>query len=156
MIRASGLRFAPDAGGTSFRTEFTIVARIRDSRVETVKKSSQPYRLTGPIGTVDQARAGQVLFFRQPELEPGAYTLEVAVHDALAQRAGGHRSSFVVSGEAQLPRAGSPPADESGQIRRLIQVPVETLSAGRYTLRLTVEQGGREVVREVAFTLVDR
>jgi hypothetical protein len=45
---------------------------------------------------LDRVQRGEVLFFRQPALRPGTYTLEVAVGDALTLRAGVHRSTFVV------------------------------------------------------------
>jgi hypothetical protein len=48
-----------------------------------------------------------------------------------------------------------PTADASGRIEHVAQLPVGTLSSGRYTLRLTVSQGERREVREVAFELVD-
>jgi hypothetical protein len=61
-----------------------------------VRKASQPYRLSGPVADRERAQRGDVLFFRQPALPPGTYRLEVAIHDALAQRAGVQMSSFVV------------------------------------------------------------
>jgi VWFA-related protein len=90
------LRFDRDSTSRTYRTDFTIVARILDSSGAVVRKSSQPYRLSGPTTQIEQAQAGEVLFFRQPALGPGRYTLEVAVHDALALRAGVRRSAFVV------------------------------------------------------------
>jgi VWFA-related protein len=90
------LRFDRDSTSQTYRTDFSIVARILDSTGAVVRKSSQPYRLSGPATQIEQAQAGEVLFFRQPALSPGSYTLEVAVHDALALRAGVRRSAFVV------------------------------------------------------------
>ena len=52
--------------------------------------------MTGPISEAERTRAGDILFFRQPNLEPGDYTLEVAVHDALASSAGVQRTRFTV------------------------------------------------------------
>jgi VWFA-related protein len=82
--------------GDQFRAEFNVVARILDAKGVVVRKASQPYRLTGPLAETDRARAGDILFFRQPTLEPGTYTLEVAVHDALASRVGVRRTAFTV------------------------------------------------------------
>jgi hypothetical protein len=48
-----------------------------------------------------------------------------------------------------------PAADVSGRIAHLAQLSVETLSSGRYTLRLTVSQGERRETREAAFELID-
>jgi hypothetical protein len=93
---AAAIRFDRDAAASLYRTDFTIVSRVVDANGATLRKSSQPYRLSGPIAQVDQAARGQVLFFRQPQLPPGRYTLETAVHDALSGRTGVHRTPFVV------------------------------------------------------------
>jgi VWFA-related protein len=93
---ADALRFDRDAKTRTYRTDFNVLARIVDAGGEVIRQSSQPYRLSGPMGQIDQAQQGAVLFFRQPTLEPGAYSLEVAVHDALASRSGVRRMTFIV------------------------------------------------------------
>jgi len=93
---AGALTFRRDDKTQTYRTDFTILARILDSRGLAVRKSSQPYRLAGPLKQIDQAQRGDVLFFRQPSMEPGSYTLEVAVHDALAGKTGVQRTTFTV------------------------------------------------------------
>jgi VWFA-related protein len=93
---AAALRFDADTATGRFRTDFTILARILNDRGEVVRKASQPYRLSGEATQLEQAKRGEVLFFRQPSLEPGSYTLEVALHDALAGHSSVHRSSVVV------------------------------------------------------------
>ena len=93
---AAALRFNTDAATGGFRTDFTILARILNDRGEVVRKASQPYRLSGDATQLEQAKRGEVLFFRQPLLPPGSYTLEVALHDALAGRSSVHRSAVVV------------------------------------------------------------
>ncbi len=91
---AAALRF--DVEGQSYKSDFTILARVTRADGEVVRKGSQPYRLNGVAEQLDAARRGQVLFFRQPTLDAGTYTLEVAVHDALASRAGVFRAPVVV------------------------------------------------------------
>jgi VWFA-related protein len=93
---ASALRFEADEETHKYKTDFSILARIVDARGRVVRKSSQPYRLTGAVSELDRARRGDILFFRQPTLAPGQYTLEVAVHDALASRSGVLRTAFTV------------------------------------------------------------
>lgn len=93
---AASLQFARDAKSQTYRTDFTILARILNPGGEVVRQASQPYRLSGPVQQIDQAQRGEILFFRQPSLVPGTYTLEVAVHDQLATRSGVYRSTFVV------------------------------------------------------------
>jgi VWFA-related protein len=88
--QGADLTFARDEKNGTFRAEFTILARIRNAAGEIVRKASQPYRLSGPVAQLAQTQQGEVLFFRQPTLTPGTYSLDVAVHDALAGRAGVH------------------------------------------------------------------
>lgn len=81
-----------DKSTSTAHSDFTILARLKDASGEVVRKASQPYRLTGPSSNL----RGEVLFFRQPTVAPGAYTLEYVVHDALGQRAGAGSSPVVV------------------------------------------------------------
>ena len=87
-VPAGAIRYEVPAGGTAYRADFTILARIKDEKGEVVRKASQPYRLTGPASEVGAARAGDVLFFRSPDLPPGRYSVEYVVYDAVADRAG--------------------------------------------------------------------
>ncbi len=94
--RGSALTFDTQRANQTYRTDFTVLARIRDATGEVVRKASQPYRLAGPAAQVEVARRGDVLFFRQPELGAGSYTLEYVIHDALAKRAGAGSMPLVV------------------------------------------------------------
>jgi VWFA-related protein len=93
---SDALTFELDPERQTFRTDFTVLGRIRDSDGRVVRKASQPYRLSVPPAQAQTALKGGVLFFRQPTLPPGAYTLEFAVHDALGRKAGAGRSAFEV------------------------------------------------------------
>jgi VWFA-related protein len=93
---APALRFDVDDKMNMYRTDATILARVVDDHAEAIRKSSQRYRLTGPVQQLDQARRGEILFFRQPSLGPGRYTLEVAVHDALSGGSAVRRTPFIV------------------------------------------------------------
>ena len=73
-----------------------MLARIKDAEGQVVRKASQPYRLNGAAAGLESAKRGDVLFFRQPQLPPGTYTLETVVHDAINQKAGARTSTFVV------------------------------------------------------------
>ena len=81
-----------DKGKGIAQADFTILSRIKDATGEVVRKASQPYRLSGPASNL----RGEVLFFRQPTVPPGGYTLEYVVHDALGQRAGAGTAPVVV------------------------------------------------------------
>jgi VWFA-related protein len=87
-VPADQVRFETDAALGRFRSDVTVLARIRDEAGEVVRKASHPYRLDGPIAERARAAQGDLVFFRQPSLPPGRYTLEYAVADALGGRAG--------------------------------------------------------------------
>jgi len=95
-VESQALTVEMDRGSGSFGTDFTILARIRDASGRLVRKASQPHRLAIPAGDIEAALGGKVLFFRQPTLPPGDYTLEYVVHDALSSRSGAGRTRFTV------------------------------------------------------------
>jgi hypothetical protein len=102
------------AKGTA-QTNFTILSRLKDARGEVVRKASQPYRLTGPAANL----RGEVLFFRQPTLPPGAYTLEYVVHDVPGERAGAGIAPVVVPPATK----GQPQVSSLMIVRRTDRVP---------------------------------
>jgi VWFA-related protein len=87
-VPGSGIAYFVDDKQTAWQTHFTILARIVDDKGETVRKGSQPYFLTGPAKDVHVARQGDILFYRQPTLDPGAYTIDYALYDELSGQAG--------------------------------------------------------------------
>src|SRR5204862_5870310 len=48
---------------------------------------SQHYEVRGPIADLERARQGEVLFYREPELQPGIYTMETIVYDNVSAKA---------------------------------------------------------------------
>jgi hypothetical protein len=92
----SGLTFSRDQGAQTYATDFTILARIRNTDGDVVRKASQPYRLRGRWSNLDALRNGDVLFYRHPTLAPGAYILEAAVHDAISKKAGVNTLKFEI------------------------------------------------------------
>ncbi len=87
-VPGSGVGYFVDDKQTVWQTHFTIVARILDDKGETIRKGSQPYRLTGPAKDVHVARQGDILFYRQPTLDAGRYTIDYALYDELSGQAG--------------------------------------------------------------------
>jgi VWFA-related protein len=84
----SGVAYFVDDKETAWQTHFTILARVLDEKGETVRKGSQPYRMTGPAKDVHVARQGDILFYRQPTLDAGRYTIDYALYDELSGQAG--------------------------------------------------------------------
>ena len=81
-LPTAALTFQPSADGKSYASDFTILVRFVDLQQQVVRKVSQHYEISGPIGAIDRAGRGEVLFYRQPELAPGVYTMETVAYDA--------------------------------------------------------------------------
>jgi VWFA-related protein len=65
----------------SYSADLSLVALIRNEANQVVQKLSQHYPLTGPLDQLDVAKKGEVLFYRETQLPPGAYTLELIAFD---------------------------------------------------------------------------
>ncbi len=115
LVSTEGGVLAANAGDAkaAAQTDFTILARLKDAAGEVVRKGSQRYQLPAA------AARGEVLFFRDPTLPPGSYTLEYVVHDALGQRAGAGTAPVIV-GEK---RAGQPQVSSLLIVQRTERVP---------------------------------
>ena len=87
QLPTSAVTFRPSKDGESYESDFTVLVRFKDAGEQVVDKLSQRYEVTGPLAQVEQAENGQVIFYRQPELPPGLYTMETVVFDALSGKA---------------------------------------------------------------------
>jgi VWFA-related protein len=85
-VPASAMTFVPSDDKVSYRAEFTVLVRFRSAANEIVDKMSQSYVLSGPMERLESVKQGNVLFYREREFEPGVYTMEAIVHDAIADR----------------------------------------------------------------------
>lgn len=81
---------------SSYDAEAIVVARYKNAAGEVVHKDSQQYHLTGKLHELAAARKGEILFYREPTLAPGTYTVEVAVTDGLGPRASARVSTIEV------------------------------------------------------------
>lgn len=90
------IAFELDEATQTMRSEFTIVAQVRNERGDIVRKASQPYRMDVPADRASTTYQSELLFFRQTELPPGNYVLEYAVHDFRGGRSGAARAPFTV------------------------------------------------------------
>lgn len=94
-----GVTFARD--GDNFRTHVSFVALIKDAQGHVVEKLSRDLALNQPADKVEQFRQGRMIFTRAVRLPPGRYTLESAVADQGAGRAGARRAVVVIP--SQIP-----------------------------------------------------
>jgi hypothetical protein len=80
--RLAAFKFAPSSDNKSYNTDFSIVALVRDESDQVVQKLSQHYGLTGNIKDVDAAKKGDVIFYREAQLPPGKYRVQLIAYDA--------------------------------------------------------------------------
>jgi len=128
-VRAMALRFPEDKrldlvpvlvnvpiGNMTFResndkksvgSDFTVLVRFRDDTGNVVEKVSQHYQLSAPIEQAERAKNGEALFYREPVLFPGVFTMETVVYDAFASKASGAESCAV---QFNQPKSASPSA----------------------------------------------
>jgi len=78
----ASFKFAPSSDNKTYSTDFSIVALVRDESEQIVQKLSQHYALNGPIQNLESAKKGDVLFYREAQLKPGKYHVQVVSHDA--------------------------------------------------------------------------
>lgn len=81
-VPANAFSYTPAADKKTFATDFTIIAVIKDKDQKVVGKLSQHYQLNGPIEQLEAAKRGDILFYKQVQLSPGHYTINVAAYDA--------------------------------------------------------------------------
>ena len=232
-IGTDALRFDVDERRSTYSAQAAIVVRIRDGKGQEVQKVSQQYLIVGDAKDLAAAKKGTILFYRDPELPPGVYTMEAIVFDANAQvgsvriatlsvpaadRSTLGMSSLVlvnrveenatgatsnsaaplyvgntllypnlgeqiqrsanaelpfyftlygnlqnVRATAQLLRNGQPVAEapvalfppSGSRLQHVGRLPLGTLAAGTYELRIRVSDGRQELSRTAFFTLSD-
>ena len=85
-VSTSSLQFHVDSFRGTYSSQAAVVVRIRDAGGHEVQTLSQEYLLTGDAKDVDAAKKGEILFYREPDLPPGVYTVESIVFDAGVNR----------------------------------------------------------------------
>ncbi len=78
----AGITFQPSADQKTYTSDFAVIARFLDENNQVVRKVSQHYEVNGSIDRLETAKQGDVIFYREPELPPGTYTMEAIVYDA--------------------------------------------------------------------------
>lgn len=76
-------KFTPSNDNKNYNTDFSIVALVRDESDQIVQKLSHHYTLNGAIQDLDKAKKGNVLFYREAQLPPGKYRVQLIAYDAL-------------------------------------------------------------------------
>jgi len=85
-VSTASLQFNVDASRATYSSQAAVVVRIRDADGHPVQTLSQEYLLTGDAKDLEAAKKGDILFYREPDLPTGVYTVESIVFDAVANR----------------------------------------------------------------------
>ena len=86
-VATSGVAFKALPERKLLESDFIVLARIKDGSGPTIEKMSQRYQLQVPIDQPASTKTHEVLFYREPVLGAGVYTLETVVYDAVAEKA---------------------------------------------------------------------
>jgi VWFA-related protein len=81
-LKTAPLTFNTSDDGKTYSSDFAVIVRFLDQQNQVVRKVSQHYEINGPVNALERARQGEVLFYREPELAAGLYTMEMVVYDA--------------------------------------------------------------------------
>ncbi|MEJ7709955.1 MAG: hypothetical protein WKF84_08865 [Pyrinomonadaceae bacterium] len=107
-VQTRDLTFASEPAKKIYNTDFSVVVLIKNSQALVIRKLSNQYKLSGALDKLEAARRGSVLFYREIDLEPGTYTVEAVVHDALNGKASARSTSFEVpAADILKPRVSS-------------------------------------------------
>jgi VWFA-related protein len=90
------LQYSIDADRGTYSAQVAVVARLRDAQAREVQKLSQQYTLSGEMKDLEAAKKGTILFYREPALPPGVYTLETVVLDVVSGRGSARVSTITV------------------------------------------------------------
>jgi VWFA-related protein len=81
-FKTAPISFNDSGDGNTYASDFTVLVRFLDGKNNVVRRVGRHYDdVKGALADVAKARQGEVLFYRQPELPPGVYTMEAIVYD---------------------------------------------------------------------------
>ena len=95
-VSTASLLFSVDANRATYAAQTAVVVRIRDVEGHQVQTLSQQYVLTGDAKDIEAAKKGEILFYREPDLAPGVYSIETVVFDAAAKRGSARVATLTV------------------------------------------------------------
>ena len=105
-VDAQVLTFRRNAAQRTYDAEVTVMARVTSSNGEILATQSQLYQLHGDAAKLEEARRGRLLFFRTPEVPPGAHTVEWVVRDGESGDASVLRSAIEIPPPDMRPVVG--------------------------------------------------
>lgn len=96
QVSTRSLRFDVDAQRSTYSGRAAIVVRIKDGDGRDVQTLSQQYLLSGEAKDVEAAKNGTIIFYREPDLPAGVYTMEAIVFDAISRRGSARVATLTV------------------------------------------------------------
>jgi VWFA-related protein len=99
-LGTDALRFDVDARRSTYSAQAAVVVRIRDGQGREVQRLSQQYLLNGDMQDLEAAKRGEILFYREPDLAPGIYTMESIVFDVVAHQGSARVATLTVPSPA--------------------------------------------------------
>ena len=95
-VATSDLRFVVDKERATYTAHAVVAVRIRDGDGREVERLAQEYLLTGNAADVEAGRKGEILFYREPQIPAGLYTVESIVYDGNTQQASARVATLTV------------------------------------------------------------
>jgi hypothetical protein len=95
-VTTDALQFQVDEKHGTYNAQAAVVVRVKDNAGQIVQKLSQQYVLTGDAKELEAAKKGEIIFYREPELDPGVYQIESMVYDAIAEKGSARVSTLTV------------------------------------------------------------
>ena len=86
-LKTAPMSFPLSEDQKNFKSDFAIVVRFLDAQGKVARKVSQHYEMSGEVDRLSIARNSDVLFYREPALPPGVYTMETVVYDNPSKKA---------------------------------------------------------------------
>src|SRR5262245_22197151 len=97
-VPASAFSYIPNNEKQTYTSDFSIIALIRNESGQIIEKLSSHYPLSGPIDKLEAAKKAEILFYREAELPPGRYEVEVVAYDTPTGRASVRKTKLEVPG----------------------------------------------------------
>lgn len=101
-VPLSGIEFQADDARALRHGQIGILALVRNARGDVVKKIARDLPFDAAAAQWNTLRAGNFVFTDDFDLAPGRYTLEVAVLDRKARKAGARKSVFLAASPGTL------------------------------------------------------
>jgi hypothetical protein len=95
-VLTSSLTFTEDAKLGTYSADAVVLATFDNGTPSGSRKQSQQYKMSGKLEQLPQAKGGNLLFFRTPELSSGKYDVNAVVYDAKGTKASVAKASVTV------------------------------------------------------------